>query len=859
MAASFCTRVLLLLMYIIGGCFHVSFAQEMQNITLLSKLTPMQNVTWVSPSTNFAMGFLQVGNNAYLLSIWFNNISARTIAWSANRDSLVSNAATLEFTSGGNLVLNNSQSRVWASNTIGLNVIKAEMRDTGNFVLLNQSSQPVWESFNNPTDTLLPNQELKQGLSLISQQSSTNYSSGNFEFTLLSGGRLKLFNRQVFPDASQFYWPGLYDVSSASPLTLWIMGVTGDYGLYNGTGGSALLSGIAADYGSQPPRRLTLDLDGNLRIYSWDFSSESWLQQWKAMTFDCSIDGLCGPYGICYSDFIRIHCGCPPGWHPVDAHVASQGCAIDKPYGCDTTNGSKFAILENTDFPRKYDTASSPYLNIPQLACTQLCSSDCACVGVAYYTDGSGKCYLKVGGLIDGWSKPDLGIRFCVKVASSQVLPPSSPTSASPLTEGFTPSPQPLSPPNPPYTTGQFTCEDRSSRKKGLVISGVASSTVSASVVFILMCVVLYIKRQPRQGGASNSKPPGALSCFNYKEMQTATRNFSETLGSGGFGSVYKGVIPDFGPVAVKKLDKLHQGEKEFKAEVETIGSIHHMNLVRLYGFCSEGSQRLLVYEYLSNGSLDRFLFENHSPEEKPLEWSVRFNIGLGTARAIAYLHEECRECIIHCDIKPQNILLDDQFTPRVSDFGLAKLLQKDQTRTFTTVRGTRGYVAPEWFSNQAITVKADVYSYGMVLLELLAGRKNFDLKSTRLDFGEWAFQQMEEDKMHAAAAEVLQKSGAESQSRLQQVERVVKVALWCVQQDAFLRPTMGKVVQMLEGSVDVSNPPLPKSRSNSNSAQHSDADHQPSASHSLATSRGTHSANEDLAPISKSDNLDRT
>lgn len=212
----------------------------------------------------------------------------------------------------------------------------------------------------------------------------------------------------------------------------------------------------------------------------------------------------------------------------------------------------------------------------------------------------------------------------------------------------------------------------------------------------------------------------GSTTRFSFSELQIATKNFREKLGAGGFGAVYKGLLPDRTVVAVKQLERKGQGEKEFRAEVATIGNTHHKNLARLYGFCSEGSHRLLVYEYLSRGSLDRYLVRWTDDVEiesiRPsLNWATRFNVALGIAQGLAYLHEECRECIIHCDIKPENILLDDRFCAKVSDFGLAKLLTQDETRAITAVSGTWGYLAPEWLADSPLTVKADVFSFGKV------------------------------------------------------------------------------------------------------------------------------------------------
>ena len=224
----------------------------------------------------------------------------------------------------------------------------------------------------------------------------------------------------------------------------------------------------------------------------------------------------------------------------------------------------------------------------------------------------------------------------------------------------------------------------------------------------------------------------GSLVAFRYKDLQKATKNFSEKIGGGGFGSVFKGTLPDSTVIAVKKLESINQGEKQFRVEVSTLGTIQHVNLVRLHGFCSEGNRKLLVYDYMLNGSLDSHLF--HEKVAKGLDWKKkRYQIALRTARGLAYLHENCRDCIIHCDIKPANILFDVNFHPKVADFGLAKFLGQQFSRVLINMRGTMDYLAPERILRLAITTKDDVYSYGMMLFELISGKRNTDQSEERI------------------------------------------------------------------------------------------------------------------------------
>nr|XP_025621212.1 G-type lectin S-receptor-like serine/threonine-protein kinase At1g34300 isoform X3 [Arachis hypogaea] len=335
----------------------------------------------------------------------------------------------------------------------------------------------------------------------------------------------------------------------------------------------------------------------------------------------------------------------------------------------------------------------------------------------------------------------------------------------------------------------------------------------------ILRCLALpSLRNIPRFGGFSAhyallEYASGAPIHFSYKELQRSTKGFKEKLGDGGFGAVYKGTLANKSVVAVKQLEGIEQGDKQFRMEVSTISSTHHLNLVRLIGFCSEGRHRLLVYEFMKNGSLDNFLFvDDELQSGKLLDWDQRFNIALGAARGLTYLHEECRNCIVHCDIKPENILLDENYNAKVSDFGLAKLSSatNHRHRTLTSVRGTRGYLAPEWLANLPITSKSDVYSYGMVVLEIVSGRRNFEVseETNRKKCSIWAYEEFEKGNIRG----VIDKRLFCEEVKLEKVERLIMACFWCIQEQPSMRPTMSKVVQMLEGVVDIENPPPPKS-----------------------------------------------
>ncbi|KAK3140691.1 hypothetical protein QOZ80_5AG0404380 [Eleusine coracana subsp. coracana] len=301
----------------------------------------------------------------------------------------------------------------------------------------------------------------------------------------------------------------------------------------------------------------------------------------------------------------------------------------------------------------------------------------------------------------------------------------------------------------------------------------------------------------------TNVALPGAKCGRNKKT------GLNQQLGAGGFGSVFKGMLSDSTPIAVKRLNRASdQREKQFRAEVSSIGLIQHINLIKLIGFCCDGDNRLLVYEHMSNGSLDGHLFKSTAAV---LNWNTRYHIILGVARGLSYLHQSCRECIIHCDIKPENILLDASFVPKVADFGMAAFVGRDLSRVLTTIRGTAGYLAPEWLRRDAITPKIDVYGFGMVLLEIISGGRNSPGAYNSSNYHVEYFPVQAINKLHDGDVQSLVDPRLHGNFSLEQVERVCKLAYWCIQDNEFDRPTMGEVVHVLEGLQEIDMPPMPR------------------------------------------------
>lgn len=300
---------------------------------------------------------------------------------------------------------------------------------------------------------------------------------------------------------------------------------------------------------------------------------------------------------------------------------------------------------------------------------------------------------------------------------------------------------------------------------------------------------------------------------YTYADIKKITNLFQERLGEGAYGVVYKGTLSNEIHVAVKVLNDSEGNGEEFINEVAAMGKIHHVNVVRLVGFCADGVRRALVFEYLSNQSLDKLIFPASFKDNITLNWKKLHDIAMGIAKGLEYLHQGCDQQILHFDIKPQNILLDHNLNPKISDFGLAKLCSKEKSEvTMTEARGTMGYIAPEVLSSNfgKASHKSDVYSFGMLLLEMVGGRKNFDAKAdtSQVNFPEWIHQQLNQ--------------GEELKIRIEEdddiiiVRKLAIIGLWCIQWNATDRPSIKVVTQMLEGDGNNLNIPPPFTARNS-------------------------------------------
>ncbi|XP_038686021.1 probable LRR receptor-like serine/threonine-protein kinase At1g56140 [Tripterygium wilfordii] len=334
----------------------------------------------------------------------------------------------------------------------------------------------------------------------------------------------------------------------------------------------------------------------------------------------------------------------------------------------------------------------------------------------------------------------------------------------------------------------------------GLIVGVVLGVGVAC---FVIVFFIFFIVQRKRRQDYEDQELLGIDTkpyTFTYAELRTATEDFNphNKLGEGGFGPVYKGKLNDGRVVAVKQLSVTsHQGKSQFVTEIATISAVQHRNLVKLYGCCIEVDRRLLVYEYLENKSLDQALF---GKTHMNLDWPTRYDICLGIARGLAYLHEESRLRIVHRDVKASNILLDSELIPKISDFGLAKLYDDKKTHISTRVAGTIGYLAPEYAMRGHLTEKADVFAFGVVALEIISGRPNSDssLDSEKMYLLEWAWQ------LHENENEVELVDSNLSDFDGEEVKRIMGIALLCTQTSPHLRPSMSRVVAMISGDIEV-------------------------------------------------------
>ncbi|KAF8695964.1 hypothetical protein HU200_036842 [Digitaria exilis] len=744
----------------------------------------------VSTDTTFSCGFLEAGENAFSFSVWYTHASNKTPIWTANPGAPVNGRGSrITFRRDGDLALADANgTTVWESKTSSSGGMAITLLETGNLVISDPSSTTLWQSFDWPTDTLVPSQPLTKENRLVASYFSFYFDNDNVLRLLYDG-----------PNISSIYWPspdyGVFGNGRTDYNSSRVAVLDGD-GVFVSSDG---LVAHASDLGLPGvKRRLATDPDGIVRIYSLDAATGGWTVTWAAMAQPGSVHGLCGQNAIC--EYLpRLRCSCLPGYEMVDRQDSRKGC---KPmfFSVSVTNCSqvqqppeqrfKFVEVAQTDF-YGYDLGFNSSVTFEH--CKKLCLEMCLCTAFSYRLTGTGVCYPK-GVLFNGYTSPNFPGSIYIKVpidfdASSDSV------SARTSSQGLACNPN-----GPEIVQGSPDTFKRPTR------SNTKWSYLFAFATVLGVLDIIFIATSWWFLSSKQSIPAGSLEAaagyrmvtsqfrrFTYRELKDATGNFKEELGRGGSGVVYRGVLDDKGKVvvAVKKLTNVSRGDEEFWAEMTVIGRINHINLVRIRGFCSQGKHKLLVYEYVDNESLDKHLFD----PDRALPWRDRFRIALGTARGLAYLHHECLEWVIHCDVKPENILLTREFDAKLSK---REGTTGDSSLEPSHMRGTTGYMAPEWALNVPINAKVDVYSYGIVLLEMVIGRRVSDQTTAggeRLEMSQIA--RLLRQAVDTGNVMPLVDGRLQGQFNPRQALEMVRISLSCMEERSS-RPTMDDIAKVL-------------------------------------------------------------
>ncbi|CAN6241028.1 unnamed protein product [Urochloa humidicola] len=759
--------------------------------------------TVVSAGGSFTLGFFTpaggVPTKRYL-GIWFT-ASPDAVCWVANRDSpLNNNTGVLVVSTGGSLrLLDGSGQTAWSSsNTTDSSAPSvAELLESGNLVVREQSSGSIlWQSFDHPSNTLLDgmrlgrNPETGAEWSLTSWRAPGDPSLGNWRMVMDTKGLPDCVTWQGNVKKSRTGpWNGLRfsgtpEMASTSYSEMFSIQVV--------VHPDEIAYVVTATAGT-PLNRLVMNEVGLVQRLLWDPAGRVWNVLARTPRDVCDTYAICGKFGRCNADTAStLFCSCIHGFSPASPsqwsmRVTSEGCRRDVPLDCSsngtTTDG--FLMLPGAKLPDTDNATVDMSATLEQ--CRVRCLANCSCVAYAAADirggDGGSGCVMWADDIVDV-RDVDKGQVLYVRLAKSELV-----------------------------TT--------KSRNVAKMLIPVAACLLSLMGIFIiLICCKLRgtrtratsrlrsqndseynIQNMMMLGylGASSTLDHENLDLpfFNFRDIVSATNNFAEDnlLGQGGFGKVYKGVLRENKQVAIKRLSQgSGQGVDEFRNEVVLIAKLQHRNLVRLLGCCIHGDEKLLIYEYLPNKSLDFFIFD--AANKYLLDWPTRFTIIKGISRGLLYLHQDSRLTIIHRDLKPSNILLDADMSPKISDFGMARIFGGNQQEAKTNrVVGTYGYMSPEYAMDGAFSVKSDTYSFGVIVLEIISG-----LKITLTHYKgfpnllAYAWSLWADGK----AMDLVDSSLAKTCSWTKAL-RCIQIGLLCVQDNPDYRPLMSSVVTMLE------------------------------------------------------------
>ncbi|XP_062180044.1 receptor-like serine/threonine-protein kinase SD1-8 [Phragmites australis] len=770
------------------------------------------NDTLVSSGAgSFALGFFTPpGSNNTYVGVWYAKVSLRTVVWVANRADPVrgivgdNGGATLSVSHDCTLAVADANSTVvWSVSpppgAVHGGPCTARIQDNGNLVVSDARGRVAWQGFDYPTDTLLPGMRVGvdfaagKNMTLTAWASPSDPSPGPFVAAMVTSGDPEVF---VWNGPNKVWRSGPWDgvQFTGVPDTVTYMGFTFRF----------VNNAHEVTYSFQVPNasivtRLALNSTGVsgglLQRWTWVEAAGAWNLYWYAPKDQCDTVSQCGPNGVCDTNTVPV-CSCLHGFTPRSSaswalRDGRAGCVRETPLDC--TNGTDgFTVLQHAKVP---DTTSAVVdYDASGEQCKQRCLRNCSCTAYARANlsgePGHRGCVMWAGGLADLRVYPAFGQNLYVRLAAADL-------------------------------------GSRSKSKKKVNI--VVAIVVSITAVGILAIAGFFIWRAKRtkarklglstwsagshsKEGLNEGKGHGDdldLPMYDFETIAEATEGFStdNKLGEGGFGPVYKGKLEDGQEIAVKTLSRTStQGLDEFKNEVLLIAKLQHRNLVRLIGCSISGQEKILIYEYMANKSLDYFLFDK--TKSKLLDWQTRYRIIEGIARGLLYLHQDSRYRIIHRDLKTSNILLDKDMTPKISDFGMARMFGSDDAEINTLrVVGTYGYMAPEYAMDGVFSVKSDVFSFGVIVLEIITGKRNRGVYSYsgHLNLLAHAWSLLNEGNSLVLVDENLKGS-----FNSDEVLKCLKVGLLCVQENPDDRPLMSQVLLML-ASTDTASLPTPK------------------------------------------------
>ncbi|XP_020988823.1 receptor-like serine/threonine-protein kinase SD1-8 isoform X8 [Arachis duranensis] len=782
------------------SCFFFFITPSTSLDTLTGTQILTTNQTLLSKNQTFALGFFRGSNTNYYLGIWYNNINPQTIVWVANRDNPVDNSTGyLKIGDNGNFVLlNSSGNPAWSSNQTSAKNPVLQLLDTGNLVLKDSSDKTnnnyLWQSFDYPTDTVLPGMKIGWNLDTGTEKHLTSWkvtgedpSSGDFTIKLDYHGLPEAFLRK---NQTIIFRTGPWNGEGYSGIPAMKDNIDGLKFNFTYDEHSVLYSFSITEPSLLPRIILTSDTDGEFQRYMW--IQGSWNKFWYQPADQCDYYRQCGPYGVCDENASPI-CKCMQGFRPKNQEAwnlrdGSDGCVRNTALNCST---DKFLHLEHTKLPETSSVFMNKSMTLDE--CGSLCKRNCSCTAYANIDirNGGSGCVMWLGQLVDMRVYSTDGQDLYVRLAAADI--------------GST-----------------------SSNKNHRVVQAVGI-TLSALVLVLGLVAICYLMKKSKQRSRGfvrrshdwimnevvfsrkhlrdeRNMDDLELPMFDFDTLTMATNNFSQDnkLGEGGFGRVYRGRLIEGQEIAVKRLSKKSgQGNEEFKNEVKLIVKLQHQNLVRLLGCCIEKDEKMLVYEYLENRGLDSILFDK---SKRPLlDWERRFNIIYGIAKGLLYLHQDSRYRIIHRDLKTSNILLDNEMNPKISDFGIARIFDKNQMQAKTLrIVGTYGYMSPEYAMDGNFSIKSDVFSFGVMVLEIITGKKNREFYSdnNELNLLGNVWRHWHEGTALTLIDPSIGNSYAESK-----VMRCIHISLLCVQERAEDRPTMSSVILMLSSEA----PSMPK------------------------------------------------